>query len=895
VLRPKGIRRFLRLPRSKTRIRAEVDEELRFDIEMRASDLERQGMPAGAAHARALAEFGDLEATRRYCEETDMESEAQFRRVRILSDLRADLAIAWRSMRRTPAFAFVVGTTLALGIGANTTVFSVVKRVLITPLPYRAPEQLYRLYTTPSSVDGDNDKLSAVEITALSEGARSLAGVTEFGMYGGMTFTDGHTAEPWGTVQVALNFLDVIGVRPALGRQFVAEDLGPTGPRVVIITHQLWQRAFGGDPEVVGRLIQLNSIDMRIVGVLPKSFVGPTFTADALLPLNFPAILRSSPRNVRSRAWRGIVRIRAGVSESAMNADLATVGQRVRAQYPEIRNGGVFLPMSLHGAMVGNAETVLLLVMGGALLVLVITCANIAGLFLSRGSARRRELGVRAALGAGRSRLVRQMLTESALYGLAGGAAGVALAVVMTRVFVGVAGSTLPQLGEIRLDGVSLGFAATVAILCGIAVGVAPAVAATRVDLREALGDGGNRSASMGTSSVRGRRALVAAQLGVAVVLLVGAGLLMRTFTALTHTALGYAVDDRTLTFRVNLPSARYRDTAARASLVSALVDRVRRLPGVQAVGYTAVAPWNGGMMNVGFRVEGRQVDVNAVPNVQYATASDEYFAASDTPLRAGRAFTPADRVGSPFVVIISESVARRFWPGGSAIGARGRLGSGAPRDDGDPFEVVGIVADTRPNVMADVVPTVYVSERQWPGWGGEFVVRASGDASRLIPGVKSILHELDPQLPLIFPRTLREVLDQTIARQHLAMVLMLSFAGLAVVLAALGVYGVMAYSVIGRTREFGIRSALGAERRAIVALVLRQGATTTIVGIGGGLVAAALASRYVASLLVGVTAHDTLTFTLSALVLLFVAGMACVLPARRATRVEPVEALRAE
>ncbi len=893
--RHRGIRRFLRLPRSPARIRADVDDELRFDIEMRANDLERQGIPPEAAHARAVAEFGDLEATRRYCEEADMSTEAHFGRATILSDLRSDLSITWRTMRRTPAFALVVGTTLALGIGANTTVFSVVKRVLITPLPYRAPEQLYRLYTSPSSVDGDNDKLSALEIVALSADARSLAGVTEFGNYGGMTFTDGRTAEPWGTVQVGPNFFDVIGVRPRIGRRFVAEDIGPNGARVVIITHQLWQRAFGGDPGIVGRRVQLNNIEMTIIGVMPESFVGPTFTAEALLPLPFANILRSSPRNVRSRAWRTIVRTRAGVSEAALNTDLATAGQRVRAQFPEIKNAGVFRPVSLHAAMVGNAKTVLLLVMAGGLLVLVITCANIAGLFLSRGAARRRELGVRAALGAGRSRLVRQMLTESAVYGLVGGAAGIALAVVMTRVFVGLADSSLPHLGEIRLDGVGLAFAATIAILCGLAVGVAPAIAATRVDLREALGDGGSRGASSGVTSVRGRRALVAGQLAVAVVLLVGAGLLVRTFTALTRTPLGYAVDAQTLTFRVNLPYARYSDKSSSAALVASFVERVRALPGVRSVGYTAVAPWNGGMMGVGFRVDGREVDSSAVPSVEYATASEEFFQASGTPLRAGRAFTPNDRVGSPIVAMVSESVARRFWPNGGAVGSRIRLGTGAPGDNGEPLEVVGVVGDVRQSVMGDIVPTVYVAERQWAGHGGEFVVRAADDGAALIPGIKSILHDLDPQLPLIFPRTMREVLDATIARQHLAMILMASFAVLAVVLAALGVYSVMAYAVIGRTREFGIRSALGAERWSIVRLVLRQGAATTIVGVGCGLLLATLVSKYVASLLVGVTAHDVPTFTLAALVLVAVATAACLAPARRATRVEPVEALRAE
>jgi ABC-type antimicrobial peptide transport system permease subunit len=300
-------------------------------------------------------------------------------------------------------------------------------------------------------------------------------------------------------------------------------------------------------------------------------------------------------------------------------------------------------------------------------------------------------------------------------------------------------------------------------------------------------------------------------------------------------------------------------------------------------------------MMSIGFRVEGRQVDPNAVPNVQFATASDDYFSASGTPIRSGRVFTTADRPGAAKAVVISESVARRFWPNGGAIGSRVRLGSGASGDDSGPFDVAGIVGDTRATVMGDIVPTVYMSERLWNPYGGEFVVRATNAASALIPGIKAILRELDPKLPLIFPRTLREVLDATIARQHLAMILMASFAVLAVVLAALGVYSVMAYAVIGRTREFGIRAALGAERWSIVALVLRQGAATTIVGVGAGLVGAALVSKYVASLLVGVTPHDVPTFTLAGVLLVLIAGLASLVPARRATRVEPVEALRAE
>jgi predicted permease len=375
----------------------------------------------------------------------------------------------------------------------------------------------------------------------------------------------------------------------------------------------------------------------------------------------------------------------------------------------------------------------------------------------------------------------------------------------------------------------------------------------------------------------------------------VGAGLLVRTFVGLVRTNPGYAVDDRTLTFRVNLPTARYGDAGARASFVESLVHEIHAMPEVGAVGYTAVSPWNGGLMSVGFRVEGRPTGHGNAPSIQYATASDELFSSLAIPLRAGRFFTPADRVGTPQVLIISERVARRFWPNANPIGARVRLGTGGAGDNSDAFEVVGVVGDVRPSVMADPLATLYVSERQWVGRGGEFIVRSASDAAALIPGIKQILRALDPQLPLILPRTLQEVVAGSVARQRLAMTLMGAFAGLALLISALGVYSVMAYAVLGRTREFGIRSALGAGRASILLLVFRQGLGTTVAGIAAGVLIAALLSRWVASLLVGVSTHDALTFTVAPIVLLVVATMASMIPARAATRVQPVEALRSD
>lgn len=902
--RSSTLRAFIRLPRSAARIRADVDEELRFDIDMRARDLVEQGMTETAARERAAAEFGDLETTRRYCEELDMRVEHATRRSNLADDLRGDLVLAWRAMRRSPGFALVVLTTLALGIGANTAVFSVVRRVLVSPLPYGNPSQLFRLYTaTPATVDVDDDKLSAVELAALASESHSIAGLTQFGNYGGVTYTDDHVAEPWQTTAVAPNFFDVLGVRPLLGRAFAGDDVDqdPTGQTpmargtapVVIVSYAVWQNRFGGDEHVVGRKVQLNGVTYTIVGVLPRNFVAPTFVADALFPLNTPGVLRAA-RLSRARIWRSVVRLRPGVTVAAFQSELTLLRPRLQAQFPEIKNAGAIAPKPLHDAIVGGSSVVLLLVMGAAALVLLVTCVNIAGLFLSRAVARRRELGVRAALGAGRGRLIRQVLTESGLYGIAGGALGVAIAFVFKRALMAVASPILPQLGEVRIDGAVLGAAAFASVACGLAFGLMPALAASHVDLREALGDGGGRGASQSRTSLRGTRTLVAAQLAIAVVLLVGAALLVRTFAHLVRTDVGYRTDASILTFRVNLPPAKYPEPEARGALLRTFVERVHALPGVRLVGYTAVSPWNGGWKHVGVRILGRTIDDNAVPGLGYATASDEFFSSLGIRVEAGRAFQATDRPGTPPVVLVSRSAARKLWPNESPIGAQLRLDTGGS-DSTMVREVVGVVGDARQSVTADAAPTIYVSEGQNPYYGGEFAVQTSGDGRRLIPGVKQVLHDLDSQLPLINPRTLHDVLTESITRERLAMALVGAFAVLALLLAALGVYSVMAYAVLSRTREFGIRAALGAGRGRILSLVLRQGLATITLGMVAGVGLAMLTSRFVSALLVGVSAYDPLAFTAAVLVLVVVATSASLVPARVATRVQPVEALRAE
>ena len=888
--------RLLPLPRSAARIRADIDDEIRFDIDMRARDLVRQGIDDGEAQARAAREFGDLNATRRYCEDTDMQIEADARRSNFLEDVRADLAIALRAMRRTPMFAAVVLLTLALGIGANTAVFSVVRRVLITPLPFRAPEQLYRLYTTPSATDGDNDKLSLAELKELGDESRSLAGLTLFGNYQGFTYSDDRMDDSWQSVSVAPNFFSVLGVQPVLGRVFRTEDFQPGAPKVLIITYQIWQRVFGGDRGVVGRTVQINPRSFMVIGVMPEYFVGPTFNADMLLALNVDAA-STNPRYAASRAWRSVARLRPGVSLEQWRAELATLRQRIQAAHPEIKNAGVVLPTPLHEAIVGGAGPVLWLVMGGALIVLLATCVNIAGLFLSRAAARRRELGIRSALGAGRGRLIRAILAETLLYGLVGGAFGVVLGVALKAALLHKIGPMLPNLGDVRIDAGVLLFALAASIVSGIIFGTMPAVAATRVDVRDALGDSGARAASRGAATARASRLLVSAQVAFALVLVVGANLFVRTFKTLLDTDLGYQTTNHQATFFLS-PGARYRDPATQSAFVESFMERVRAIPGVTAVGYTVTNPWNGSWISPHFQIDGRPSDGGGRPSAVLATASAEYFQAMGMPVRVGRGFNAGDVRGSAPVVVISSGLAKRYWPNSNPIGARIRLMDFYARDPGDTLllrEVVGVVGDVRQDAMSEASPTIYVSAEQAQIGGASFVVRTTGDASVLLPLIKDAVHALDPKVPVVSPRTLRDVLSNIVRRQNVAMTLTGLFAILALLLAGLGVYGMMAYNVLARTREFGIRSALGASRAAVLGLVLRDGLATTALGLVVGLVLAAVLLRFAASLLVGATAHDPASYVAAMVILGVVALAACAVPARAATKVEPVEALRLE
>jgi predicted permease len=667
-------------------------------------------------------------------------------------------------------------------------------------------------------------------------------------------------------------------------------DVGAGAVPSVVLTHRLWQRSFGGDSGVVGREIRLNGEPRLVVGVLPAAFVSPDRDPDVWSPLDLSAVQRDPAAAYGMKAFRAVGRLEDGVTPARVAAALDRVAQRLRLENPAAQDVASPNVVALRDDMVGSVRPILLVVMGAAGLVLVLCCVNVAELFLSRATARRRELAIRSALGAGRARLVRQLLTESAVLALLGGTAGVALAFWWQRIFVDVLALLLPSVRDVPIDAPVLAFAVVVSLVSALAFGIAPALAGTRADPQKALGESA-RGAAGGRARTRTSSVLVAVQFALAALLLIGAGLLGRTMLALERTGVGFDTGRELLTFRLNLVSDAYADPDRRIAFFDTYLERVRALPGVRAAAVIGVSPWSG---YTSFGLDSLFVDGEPpAPAVRLASrvvVSEDWFATLSIPLRRGRTFTAADAHGAQRVAVVSESLAHARWPGADAVGRRLRIGS----RDADVLEVVGVVGDVRARPAQDVRPTVYVPMRQSALGGGEFVVRA-GRGLALVPAIERALRAVDPTLPVAAPRALDEIFDGMLAGQRLPLMFTGAFALLALALAVLGVYSVLAYSVAARRRELGIRVALGARRGSVLVLVLRQGMTLALAGTAAGVLSAALATRALAGLLVGVTPHDAATFALVPAVLLAVSGVACLIPARRSLGIQPVEALRTE
>jgi putative ABC transport system permease protein len=868
----------------------EVDEELRFHLEQRIRDYVARGMDPAAARTAALERFGDLTGVRSECTQLLEDDRRAERRRDWMEDLRQDVRFGIRSALRSPVFTMLAVVTLALGIGANAAVFGVVKSVLLDALPYADSDRLVRVYSRLQEGVLERSSTSAGAITDIVARQRSFTHLAAFyqGTFDMTVAGDGTPHMARGTL-IGPDLLETLGVRAAIGRAFRDADAITGAPDVVMLTWATWQREFGGDRRAIGRTMLLEGKTYEVVGVLPRGFVGPMGAADLFFPLDLGPALRD-PVRARHQHWLGLVgRLAPNTPVASGQRELTAIGADLSRLHPESEAGITFVAIPLRDDMVGETRTPLLVLMGSAALVLLITCANLAGALLSRSLFRRKEFAVRVALGAGRGRLVRQLLTESLVLAVAGGATGLALAASSLHALRSLALPALPPYANLAMDPGVVLVTILVALGTGVAFGVAPALSVGRADTQGTLRDE-TRGTSESHPTRRLRGMLVAGQIALCISLLAGAGLLIRSLWAMSTAPVGFDPAG-VLTFAVQLPIDSHQPTAARAEFFDRFEERLRALPGVTGVASVSELPAPG-MNRNGLAIQGvTWPQGEGQPFIAYASVSDDYFRTMRIPLRQGRTFGPMDRPGATSAIVISEGMARRYWPDGNAIGARVRLGP----DGSAPWsEVVGIVGDVRNDPARPTPePMAYASSRQDVWVSRWLVVRAQGDPLRLVKPAERELAQLDRMVPLHDATTLSGFLADRLAGRRLPAVLMMAFGALALLLASVGVYAMFASMAAAREREFGVRIALGATRGGIAALVLRQGGAWMVVGLAGGIVGIVIVGHLVSGLLYGVAPFDPLALGAASVVLLVCAAAALLVPVRRATRVDPITVLR--
>lgn len=808
-----------------------------------------------------------------------------------LNDFRQDLRFALRSAARAPLFTLLALLTLAVGIGANAAVFGVVKSVLLDALPYADADRLVRVYGRLEDGSLERSSLSAGTITDFGERQRSFARLAHF-YPTVIDVTYVQEGDP-GVLAVALvgpTFFQTLGVVPRAGRSFTEADAATGAPPVAMLSHEAWVREFGGDPGIVGRRIDLNYKATEVVGILPRGFVSPIGEADVVVPLDIGPAL-ADPARARGQHWLGLVgRLRPGVGIDQAQRELAGIAAGPALEHPGSEGGLTVQAVSLRDAMVGDTRTPLIVLMASAALVLLITCANLAGALLSRTISRRKEFAVRVALGAGRGRLVRQLLTESMLLGAAGGLAGLLLAVLGLTFLRKLAPTALPAYAELSLDGGAVITTMLIALLTGIAFGVTPALSAGRQDPQATL-----RDEARGTSeSVRSRRlrgVLVAGQIALCVSLLSGAGLLVRSLWAMTSAPLGFDPEG-VLTAKVQLPSRDYESLESRIRFFEQYEERLRALPGVTGVASTSELPMPE-MNRNGLEIQGVAWPTASEQHfIAYSSVSDDYFRTMRIPLLRGRTFGPTERTNTTQAIVINEAMEKRYWPRGDALGARIHLGP--PLAEGAWAEVVGIVGDVRNDpALPRPDPMAFASRRQETFGSRVFVIRTGGDPLTLVQPAERALRELDPTLPLRDPAPLRAILDEGLAGRRLPVLLMTAFGALALLLATMGVYAMFAAMAAAREQEFGVRVALGSSPGAIAGLVLRQGGVWMAAGLAGGALGVVLVTRLLRDLLYGVPQFDPVAIGMAVVMLLACATAALLVPVHRATRVDPTSILR--
>ena len=803
----------------------------------------------------------------------------------MFTSLLHDLRYALRTMARNRGFTAVSVLALALGIGANSAVFTVVNSVLLEPLRFRNPEQLIVVRERNLKAGFPQFSLSPGNYLDYRDHNHTFSGMAAFGGTG-LNMSGGAEPERLRGARVTNEFFSVLGRTPFLGRTFTAQEAQLGSHHVAILSYGLWQRRFAGTANVLGQTLKLNDELYTVVGVMPADFQFP-----ARVEIWTP--LAMNLQNWQQRGGHylgGIGRLKAGSSMAAAQADLNTIAARAEKQFPESNSGWDTTLQSLQEAVVGRIRPAMLTLTAAVGFVLLIACVNLANLLLSRSAARRREIGIRSSMGAGRGRLIRQFLTESVLLSAIGAGAGLALAWIGTRLLVNLSPNILPRATEIALNGRALAFTAGVAVLTGILFGLAPAIHMAKTDLMAALREGA-RGNAIGFRRNRLRSVLVMGEVALALVLLSGAGLLMRSFYRLQSIEPGFDPHGM-LTFRTNLPAAKYKGDEPQAAFYRRALERIRALPGVEAAGAAQIFPLAGDDYILSFEQIGKPpVPVGNEPSAAYYSATPGYFASLRIPIKSGRDFSEHDDASSPPVAIISESMARQFYAGENPLGQRIRMGNGSK-----PAEIVGIVGDVRDQQLDEKGrPAVYEPAAQVPFGAMYFGVRTAGDPASLIPAVRAVIREQDAELPLDAVGTVDSLVATSLSQRRFAMLLMAIFASLALVLAMVGIYGVISYSVTQATQEIGIRMALGARRGDVLRIVFGYAGVLMAAGLALGVVAALAAGRLLAAQLFEVKPTDPATYAAVASVLLATGLLACTIPALRAMRVDPLVALRNE
>jgi putative ABC transport system permease protein len=804
-----------------------------------------------------------------------------------MSTFLQDVRYALRSLGKSPGFTAVAVLTLALGIGFNTAVFSVVDAAVFRPLAYAKPAELVRLIDTNPSRGIDRFSSSPLNFVDWRAQNRTLAAMAAY-TRNDVTLVEGTAPERLQGQSVSPALFPLLGVAPMLGRAFDLDDEKPGRDKTAVLSFELWQRRFGGDRAIVGKTIALEGGKRTVVGVMPRVF---RFPISKSAELWMPLVLDADTLENRGAHWLSVIaRVKPGVTLAQASADLDVIAARLEAAYPAKNKGWGIVVTPLSEAVVGRSKKPLLLLLGAVAFVLLIACVNVSNLLVARGVGRRREVAVRTALGAGRARLIRQLLTESLVLAILGGAAGALLAVWGAEALVALSAGTLPRSAEAGVDGRVLLFALAASLATAAVSGLWPALRATTAADGETLREG-HGSAGLPRGAARARRALLVVEVALTMVLLAGAVLLLRSMAAVLRVDPGFRAAGA-LTARLELPEARYPERAQQAVFYRELQSRIAALPGVAAVGTSNFAPLSGSRWTLSTKFLDHPVPAGDEPSLEYRVAGGEFFRAAGIPLKRGRFFTAGDRADAPLVAIVTEAAARRHFPAEDPIGRQIVIGDRVK----EPRRIVGVVGDVLEGGLTEpAAPELYVPAEQVPWSGMAVIVRADGDPMRLVPSLRAVIASLDRSLPVEDIGRLSDAVSRSLGERRFALTLLSAFSVLALILAAVGIYGVVSYTAAQRQREVGIRMALGARRADVLRLFVREALALAGAGILLGLALAAGATRLLSGMLFGVAPSDPASYAAVSILLFAAVLAASLLPAHRATGISPVEALRNE